>query len=133
MWLPLACPQLGTWPATQACALTGNQTGDPLVHRPVLNPLSHTSQGYVATLDFLVTKVYLLTSHYESCHLPNPHPHAHTSHPPTIVRSSFCGVLYSMSTCYDLNDTYSSAIWYIKDYFSILKQSYQHPNPTLSV
>ena len=21
MWLPLACPQLGTWPATQACAL----------------------------------------------------------------------------------------------------------------
>ena len=26
--LPLACPQLGTWPATQACALTGNLTGD---------------------------------------------------------------------------------------------------------
>ena len=45
MWLPLACPQPGTWPATQACALTGNRTGDPLVHRPVLNPLSHTSQG----------------------------------------------------------------------------------------
>ena len=22
--LPLACPQWGTWPATQACALTGN-------------------------------------------------------------------------------------------------------------
>ena len=38
-------PPLGTWPATQACALTGNQTSDPLVHRPVLNPLSHTSQG----------------------------------------------------------------------------------------
>ena len=34
-----------TWPATQACALTGNQTGDPLVHRQVLSPLSHTSQG----------------------------------------------------------------------------------------
>ena len=31
VWLPLMCPQLGTWPATQACALTGNQTGDPLV------------------------------------------------------------------------------------------------------
>ena len=27
------CPQLGTWPKTQACALTGNRTGDPLVHR----------------------------------------------------------------------------------------------------
>ena len=43
--LPLACPLLETWPATQACALTGNQTGDPLVCRPTLNPRSHTSQG----------------------------------------------------------------------------------------
>ena len=40
VWLPLTCPLLGTWPATQECALTGNQTGDPLVHRPTLNPLS---------------------------------------------------------------------------------------------
>ena len=39
------CPALGTWPTTQACALTGNQTSDPLVLRPVLNPLRHTSQG----------------------------------------------------------------------------------------
>ena len=46
MWLPLVCLLLGTWPATKACALTGNRTGDPLVHRPVLNPLSRTSQGY---------------------------------------------------------------------------------------
>ena len=38
-------PLLGTWPETQACALTGNQTGDPLVYKPALNPLSHTSQG----------------------------------------------------------------------------------------
>ena len=45
MWLPLVHPQLGPWPATQACALTGNGTGDPLVHRSELNPLSHTSQG----------------------------------------------------------------------------------------
>ena len=45
MWLPLTSSQLGTWPAMQACALTGNQTSDPLVHRPVLNLLSHTSQG----------------------------------------------------------------------------------------
>ena len=27
--------------------LTGNQTGNPLVCRPALNPLSHTSQGAV--------------------------------------------------------------------------------------
>ena len=44
VWLPLACPLLGTWPATQACALTGNQTSDPLIHRPAFNPLSHISQ-----------------------------------------------------------------------------------------
>ena len=44
-WLPLACPQLGTWPATQACALTGDWTSDLAIHRPALNPLNHTSQG----------------------------------------------------------------------------------------
>ena len=43
VWLPLMRSLLGTWPATQAWALTGNQTGDPLVRSPVLNPLSHTS------------------------------------------------------------------------------------------
>ena len=43
--VPLTFSQLETWPATQACALTGNQTGDLLVRRLVLNPLSHTSQG----------------------------------------------------------------------------------------
>ena len=46
VWLPLKRPLLGTWPATQACALTGNQTCDPLVCRPAaLSPLRHTSQG----------------------------------------------------------------------------------------
>ena len=44
-WLPPAQPQPGAWPATQACALRGNQTSDLLVHRPALNPLSHTSQN----------------------------------------------------------------------------------------
>ena len=44
-WLPLVRPQLGTWPTTQACALTGNRTGDISVCRPALNPLRHTSQG----------------------------------------------------------------------------------------
>ena len=43
--LPLAPSQLGTWPATQACALTGHRTGDLSFPRPALNPLSHTSQG----------------------------------------------------------------------------------------
>ena len=44
-YLPLACLQLGTWLATQACALTGSPTSDLSVRRPALNPLSHTSQG----------------------------------------------------------------------------------------
>ena len=45
VWLSLTRPLLGTWPTTQACALTGNPTGDPLVCRPSLNPLSHARQG----------------------------------------------------------------------------------------
>ena len=41
LWLPLMSPLLGTWPATQACTLTGNWTEDPLVCKPVLNPLTY--------------------------------------------------------------------------------------------
>ena len=54
MWLPLEHPVLGTGPAIQACALTGNRTGDPLVRTPVLNPLSHTSQGEAENLNALL-------------------------------------------------------------------------------
>ena len=42
VWLPLTP---GTWPTTQACALTGTQTGSLSVRRSALSPLSHTSQG----------------------------------------------------------------------------------------
>ena len=52
VWLPLVRPLLGTWPETQACALTGDWTGDPLVWRPALNPLSHTSQGSCGLLNY---------------------------------------------------------------------------------
>ena len=34
VWLSLTCPLLGTWPTTQACVLTENRTGDPLVCGP---------------------------------------------------------------------------------------------------
>ena len=59
--LPLMHPQLGTWPATQACALTGNQTGDLMVHRLALSPLSQISQGCIliykhAIISFKPTK-----------------------------------------------------------------------------
>ena len=46
MWLPLTRPQPGTRPATQACALTGNRTGDALVHRLALNPVSHARAAW---------------------------------------------------------------------------------------
>ena len=45
--LPLAPPQMETWPTTQTSDLTGNQTGDLSVCRPLLSPLSHTSQGFI--------------------------------------------------------------------------------------
>ena len=53
VWLPLTCHLLGTWPTTQACALTGNQTRDLLVHRSALNPLNHTSRGCFIKKSFI--------------------------------------------------------------------------------
>ena len=38
-------PPTGELICNPACALTGNRTGNPLVRRPMLNPLSYTSQG----------------------------------------------------------------------------------------
>ena len=61
--LLLARPQLGTWPTNQACAPTGNQTGDLLVCRPALNPLSHTSLGYFS-LFFWVRGARKITLEY---------------------------------------------------------------------
>ena len=51
VWLSLVRPQLGTCPTSQACALTGNWTSDPLVRRPELNLLSHNSQGWYSTFN----------------------------------------------------------------------------------
>ena len=65
MWLPLAHPLLGTWPATQACTLNGNWTGNTLICRPELNPLSHTSQGH----GLLCNPVNIATI---ACILPEP-------------------------------------------------------------
>ena len=48
--LPLAHPQPGIWPATQACALPGNQTSDLSLCRTMPRPLSHTSQGQINPL-----------------------------------------------------------------------------------
>ena len=44
-WWPLTRPLLGTWPATQARALTGNEPVTLRVAGWQLHPLSHPSQG----------------------------------------------------------------------------------------
>ena len=67
VWLPLECLPPGTLPPTQACTLTGNPTGDLLVYRPALNPLSHTSQGqfweiFKCQCDHCSLSIFLLLS-----------------------------------------------------------------------
>ena len=59
-WLPLTHPHLGALPTTQAFALTGNWTHDPLVCRLALNSLSHTSQGSICFLK--ITSVVLFSN-----------------------------------------------------------------------
>ena len=49
---------LGTCPTTQACVLTGIQTGNLLVRRLALNPLSCTSQGHYSVLVFSLAYEY---------------------------------------------------------------------------
>ena len=71
VWLPLMRPLLRTWPTTQAHALTGNWTGDSLVRRPVVNPLSHSRRGYNypefdLTISLIQTTIFSLgNSKYE--------------------------------------------------------------------
>ena len=64
--MPLMRPQLGTWPVTQACALTGNQTCDPLVCRPALNPLSSGSQGYIFFIFLMSPQSFILLTQMQT-------------------------------------------------------------------
>ena len=64
VWLPLMSPLLGTWPTSQACALTGNRTGEPLDRGPALNPLSHTSQGRFVLITIIM--IYLSLFGYKA-------------------------------------------------------------------
>ena len=50
VWLPLICPLLGTWPASQACVLSRNGTGGPLLHSPVVSPLSTPARADLENL-----------------------------------------------------------------------------------
>ena len=63
MCLPLVCPQLGTWFTTQAYALTGTRTSDPLKasaqstepHKP--GSISLLQRTYISIV--LLTKINL--------------------------------------------------------------------------
>ena len=50
--------------ATQAHALTGNRTSDPLVLRPALNPLSHATQGPCLLLYFSFQSVICMSANF---------------------------------------------------------------------
>ena len=56
-WLPLVCPELGTWPPSQASALTGNRTGDLLVCRLALLAVSQMSNSCIFYSTSLATVV----------------------------------------------------------------------------
>ena len=66
-------PPLGTWPSTQACALTGNRTSNPLVHRPALSPLSYTCHGHYS-LFLLLTLSQMSPSPLPLPTFTQPHP-----------------------------------------------------------
>ena len=48
MWLHLVRPLLGTWPASQARALTGNRTSNPLLYGTMLQPPDPHWPGHTA-------------------------------------------------------------------------------------
>ena len=90
VWLPLLHPLLGTWPATQARALTGNRTSKPMVCRPELNPLSHTSQGisiYIYNVPIAVVKCIYFTGGLSS-DIQNLTGWQRRTHPPYPVLKS---------------------------------------------
>ena len=57
VWLPLIHSPLETWPATQACALTGNRTNYSLVHRLVLNPLDLYRPGSTYNFRYFIRNI----------------------------------------------------------------------------
>ena len=68
------CLLLGTWLAIQACALTENPTGDPLVCRPALTPLRYTIQGNVSYYYGHIISYIIMFTYIYMCHSPfSPH------------------------------------------------------------
>ena len=63
-------PLLGTWSLIQACALTGNRTGNISAHRLAPNSLSHTSQGSFHLLQTSLPVSTAVHSHLFNDNLP---------------------------------------------------------------
>ena len=101
-------PPLGSWSATQACALTGNRTSDPLIHRPALNPLSHTSQR-CSNLYFHQQCIYIPT-------LPNQH----------FISSYFIFCHADVDKDSLLNQTSVSLLWTLFFYWLIWEKERDH-------
>ena len=59
-------PRTGDPAYNRACALTGNPTGDPLVHRAALSPLSRTSQGSAFHYKTISMQVCNITTSHSS-------------------------------------------------------------------
>ena len=68
VWLPLPHPLLGTWPETQACALTGNQTGIPFICRQALSS-TETHQPGLFWKPFKNIYWVLLHAEFHVCYL----------------------------------------------------------------
>ena len=85
--LPLVHPLRGPGLCNPACALTRNWTGNTLVCRLALNPLSHTSQGL---------KVYFYCDH-EFCLLDVLISSALTLYSFTFISSGFRSLLFFAS------------------------------------
>ena len=88
VWLPLTCPLLGTWPATQACALTGNWISDSFVSRLALNPLSTPARALRIFFNTSFFYYYCSSTLVSIFILPHTFP-PHSSLPPTLKPTPF--------------------------------------------
>ena len=106
MQLPLEHPLLRAWPTPQACALSGNRTSDPLVHRLVTNPLSHSSKGQ--------------SSHFKGNKFPSPHKDSqyplksHSSFPPPLALGNHQSLFWLYSILgFHINGSIQYATFYV--------------------
>ena len=64
----LCAPHWGPGPQSRHAPQTGNRTGNPLIHSPTLNPLSHTSQGRTYNISrkylYVVSKYFFPSGKY---------------------------------------------------------------------